>query len=745
MPLIKLPPLKLFGKKTTEQTARASGNTFLAMMFVNHSVQAALWKVEGEKIETLAQSSIKIFETDEDGLIQADQALQELGAGSEEVGEIIFGFDPQWVDEAGLLTDKKPFVKNLTEDLGLKPVGFVVITDALVQQIMAKNALASEVLVYIQDSMVYIFLLKQGKLVDQLAVGRSEDIIQDVVEGLARFATQLKGKDAYLPAKLVLASAVLSAPELDDAQQQITSYDWSENHPFVQAPVVESMAALDVLYAVVEQGGAAVAQSKGLKMKQAGQDALSGEEGTAAEDFGFASVDETTQGDNFQAPVRQVTTFGVPVSSDNLPEVPDHPVAESRNSNFRPKKTFAMPSFLKKLAHWYHHHPHKKMILGGAIGGVLALLLLLMAWVARSYQVALSVQLAEKVITKDVEILIDPAAANSNVAQQILKAPLETMKVEGQETAETTGVKLVGDKAKGTVTIFNKTTSVKNFAAGTKLAAGSLAFTLDSDASVSAAAVQENNPGSSTTNYGQLDVKVTASAIGADSNLGKDSALTIASFSTDTYAATAKEAFSGGSSREVRVVAVEDRTGVLSTLRKKLIAEAGQKLTEQSGNGTYYIPTAVAKVISEEYDSAAGEEADSVTVNLSLDVSGVVYRSEDLRPLLIEALKDDIPTGYQLIDEEPQFLSDTQQEATNSTKVTLTANVIAKARPPFDSGRTIESILNLPLRELNGTLTSREEIEQANYTLRPGLAKLFIRRVPKTADRVKLEITNQAN
>src|SRR5690606_33437967 len=157
---------------------------------------------------------------------------------------------------------------------------------------------------------------------------------------------------------------------------------------------------------------------------------------------------------------------------------------------------------------------------------------------------------------------------------------------------------------------------------------------------------------------------------GSESNLGKDTALTIANFSTDTYSAVAKDAFSGGSSREVRVVSAEDRTTVLQQLRAKLIDDAGKKLTEKSGDGTYYIPTAVARVLEEEYDGAVGAEADSVGLTLRLSVSGVVYRSEDLRPILEEALKEDIPEGYQLVDEEPQLLT-SSQEATSSTRVVL--------------------------------------------------------------------------
>jgi len=96
-----------------------------------------------------------------------------------------------------------------------------------------------------------------------------------------------------------------------------------------------------------------------------------------------------------------------------------------------------------------------------------------------------------------------------------------------------------------------------------------------------------------------------------------------------------------------------------------------------------------------------------------------------------------------LIDEEPELLTDTRQEATASTRVILDANVIAKARPPFNEQEVIQSILGLPLRELAGVLAERGEVDSAQYTLKPGIAHFFVRRVPNSAERVQLEVANQ--
>ena len=743
-------PLKIFGKQAKQPVAATSPHTFLCLMFVNRSTQAALWRVEGEEIVALSQSSLLSFEDDEDGLIKIDQALQELGPESENVNQVLFGFDPHWVNANGLNADKKTFIKSVTENLELQPVGFVVIADALVQQILSEDSMASEVLVYIQEDTVFIFLLKQGKLVDQLSVGRSEDIVQDIVEGLARFAQQLTGKDTYLPAKLMLASPVLSTTEVDDAQQQIANYNWSDNHPFVQAPVVESMVALDVLQAVVKQGGIAVAESKGLRGKQAKEGAaVAAGSASGAEDFGFANVDSPIEsGDNFEAPEsdgQQVTSFGVPINQDILPDESDSmpASASSPKPSYRPKSKLKMPKFISNIQRWYANHPHKKAIRSGALSGLAALVLLLIGWAAFAYRVVVSAQLAEAVIAKDLAIVIDPTASQSDPARQILKASLETTEVSGSDSLSTTGVTLEGERAAGTVNLFNKTTAPKTFVAGTPLSTGSVAFTLNDEVTV-ASASSEDSGNQTIITHGQTEAAVTASEIGAEGNIGGGTELTVDDFSLGTYSASAKETFSGGSSREVRVVAEEDQQDLLAQLTDALLADAAKQFSDQSGNGVYYALTNNNEVIEANYSAEVDEEADQLTLELTLEASAAKYNSADIWPLLQEALKDDIPEGYALVEEEPEFLSSPREEATDSGEtVTLDVSVKTKARPPFDQQRAIDVILGLSLEEAINRLVERPEIEQATYTLRPGFSRFFVSKMPNNADRVIVEISNE--
>src|SRR5262245_16634642 len=78
------------------------------------------------EVQVLFTSSVKDFDSVDECVVAADRALQELGAESEDVNEVVFGFEPSWVSPAGITDDKKPLLKKLTTELALKALGFVV-------------------------------------------------------------------------------------------------------------------------------------------------------------------------------------------------------------------------------------------------------------------------------------------------------------------------------------------------------------------------------------------------------------------------------------------------------------------------------------------------------------------------------------------------------------------------------------------------------------------------------------------
>jgi len=736
--------------KTQEASSAVPENSFIGLVFTDSGVRAVFWRIEaGRVILDQKKSAIHNFANDEEAIVATDEALNELVRESESVNEVVFGFDPKWVGETGLVKEKKPLIKKLTDSLSLKPVGFVVVTDALVQDIFSREKTVSQIVIYVQENTLYLMLLKKGKLVQQISVGRSETVVSDIVEGLARLNTD-GDEDGYLPAKMVLASLVLSDQDLQDIRTSIIGYDWADKHPFVQAPLIEKFQADQVLELVIEQGGLAVAETKGLTKSETTEEnsTAPSEKPEALEDFGFSNVDTKVIGDNFASVETKeekttATSFGIPIAEAELPKErkalrSDKEDDLEKNQVHQSKKPMAM----NKLFSWYQHHPHKKIILGGIVGGVIASIALFIGGLILSYKVEVNVELAEKIISKEVELTVDTTVATSNVEKLTLRGELEKAEYTDTKVIGTTGVKLVGEKATGQVTILNKTTSPKTFAAGTVFSTGTLNFTLNEETTVASASVTTSGT-SETKDYGKQDAKITASKIGADSNIAEETELTIASFDKSTYSASVLETFTGGSSREVRVISQEDKALVLSELKKTLVEKAQEDYKNKSGNGTYYALSGKQKVLTAEYSSEVGEEEDELALDLSMEFEAIRYLSEDIKPLAVDILKEDLPANYEFTAEDPEILTSPKEEATGSSQVVLTANVSARALPIFDQQNLLSILKGMPLSDVIGRTTERPEIKAASYQLKPGLVGAFVSTVPQAENRIIINIQEE--
>ncbi len=745
--------LPFISKKSKSSATEVVVDAFLGLVFSENGIRAAFWQVDGNQVVIKQQSAFYTFTNDDEAIIATDDALKELGKESEAVNEVVFGFDPKWVNDNGLVKEKRPFIKKLTENLSLKPVGFVVLTDAIIQDIFFREKTVSQILIYIQEAALSLILLKKGKVAQQISVGRSDDVVADIVEGLARFDKDKTDDGSYLPAKMVLASLVLTDLDLQDIRTKIINYDWADNHPFVQSPLIEKIMADRVLEIVIKQGGLAVAESRGLKLDDVDESILEKGKVDSSDsvDFGFSDVDTDLAGDNFTSvgsseQKAEATSFGIPISQEELPKERDNHLVKkplvSTNNQTATKFTNRKSGPMNKLLHWYHHHPHKKMILGGAVSGFLASIALLVGGLVFAYKVEVSVELTERVIAKEVELKVDTTVATSNVENLTLRGELEVEEYNGTKVTDTTGVKLVGEKAKGKITILNKTTSPKTFTAGTVFSSGSLNFTLDEEVTVASAEVTQSGT-SETKDYGKLDTQVTAAKIGAESNLAVERELTVANYDQGTYSALVKETFTGGSSREVRVISQEDKTLVLNDLKKELFKKAQEDYANKSGDGVYYVLSGKQVVVEADYGGELGEEADQLALELTMEFEAVRYSSEDIKPLAVEILKADLPAGYEFTDDAPEILTAPREEATSSSQIILEANVSAKALPKFDPSNLTSALRGIPLEAVSSKATERPEIRSASYSVKPSLAKMFVSTVPKADHRIIINILQE--
>lgn len=741
---------------------------FLALIITNVTVQAGLWKVAGGTIAVQSISSTQSYSDEKTLLVAADKALQELGKESEKTDEVVFGFELDWVDSVGIRDDKKPLLKSLSSELSLKPVGFVVIPEALLHSLQKKDPHCSLLLIQVAAHQLTVTLIRRGLIIVSERVGRSSDSISDVVEAIARFneVSRVGG----LPGKIIIAGVGIQTKVIRELQQELLGYTWPAHYDFVHTPVVEVYPEEMVVTSVIQEGGRAVAEAQGLLV---GLDAEAVGEPESQVDTGTA---EPIDLDTHQSPVQK--SFGIPIS---MPFNSASPIGSDSDleqgaqrdqvlqSDVVPVKQVSNPEDMYSASEVKQVSPmikkqtttrskqgggfqtvwkfHQKQIMGGFFAGIVVLAILALGSVFLFKNAVVTLDLREEFVSKEVAVTLDSSISDSNPAELLLKAEPTSTTVSGSDSIAASGIKLVGEKAKGTVTIFNKTDSSKTFEAGTELRSGNLRFVLDEEVQVASASVEENSSqGSETRVFGKVTVSATAQDIGAEFNIANDTELQVETFASSTYTAITESTFSGGSSREVRVVSEEDRQKVMDNLKEKLIGEAKTVFKDQARNGNQIIPTGQVEVVKATYDAAVGEEVSSLELEAELEVFAVSYAQDDIRPLVETVLNSELPEGYALSEEDPSILTDNSgNSATDSgtARVSIDLNISTKALPVLDNQMLKNSITGKVIEEASSILRDTRGIESAEVRLRPGFIQIFSKSLPTNPDKIRIEVLEE--
>lgn len=236
---------------------------FLAIEITANTVKTAVWQVKDRQTELVSLGSIQTWESvDNDDLLTAiDTSLAEALAGVEkEIDQVIFGLPETWVGEESIAETKKPILKLVCEKLGLKPVGFVVTTEAVVHYLQdTEGGPPSAILIHLSPDQVMVSMVAQGKLQGVQVVGRSDEIAMDVKEALVRF-----GDSVRWPNRMILYD---SKEDLEGKKQDLIAYDWQAKLHFLHVPQIEILPKDTTITAVALSGGAEVAKSLGMQVE----------------------------------------------------------------------------------------------------------------------------------------------------------------------------------------------------------------------------------------------------------------------------------------------------------------------------------------------------------------------------------------------------------------------------------------------------------------------------------------------
>jgi hypothetical protein len=705
------------------------------------TVQALLLKITMEESRILQKSPVLAYSDPETLLVRTDEALQELGKESENINEVLFVLEPAWLKDGDVVVGKKPLLQKITTELALRPIGFLLQSEAIIQNLLAHNPHFSAVLLLITSGQIAVTVLTQGKVGAPHFVGRSSDIASDLQEAFARYLHEKK--QAHLPGKLICASFTLTAEELIAAQQRLLDTSWGEKAPFVQAPTIDIIKPDLALSILAQQAGNAVmglqkAEIKSMESRKPTTAHSSQKEAVA---LGFSAVGHSNLAtvDDQERAVEVAkdflpTSFGIPIKQTQLAGSDDEELAVEVPGTASKKSN---PGSIGKLfGTTKTKHNTKLFIVGGFIAGLLAVGVGSYLWLLFFTRVEARIVPITKTIASDVTLTLDPKLPAPDPENLRIPAAAVTKTIKTQVSGTTSGIKIVGDKAKGEVTIYNKTAAQKTFAAGTVLQSGELQFVLEKEVTVDAATVQQSSSNSETKTFGEAKVAASAYVIGVESNIAEGQELTVANFDKSTYVAKSVGAFTGGSSREIRVVAQLDRDQLLAEAKKNILKDAQDQFTAESGNGTFILPTDEVVIKKATYSDELEAAADELVLDAEGTVTALSYKVADLVPLAQAVLGSKVPAGFMLSNDDPEILSAPSKNSAKQGVVVLEANLSATAVPQLDPSSLTLELAGKSVSEVPAVFANTGVIKSSSILFNPPLAARLLSTVPNDKSRI---------
>jgi len=470
--------------------------------------------------------------------------------------------------------------------------------------------------------------------------------------------------------------------------------------PFLHFPKVEILPAEFSIRSIALSGGSEVAQSIGLISPTAESEP---EIETApipthtASDLGFV-----TDTDIRQTP---------PPEPEPTPLVAPPPPAPVKPKFVMPKFVLPKFSFPKSSA----------LVL--VIIGIVAIFGLGIAayWMLPKASVTLFVT------PKHLEQQFDIVAGGADLPADKLE-----VSVSDEKTADTTGSKIVGDKATGSVTITNNVGTSRALAAGTVITSPSgLKFVLDESANVASASGDATN-----IQPGKVTVKVTASQIGADSNLSAGTIFRVGTFSSLETAGKNDAAFSGGTSRQAKAVSKDDITKLKTSLSDDLKSKAREELMKQlSGDQTIIAESITLQVTSEDFNHKEGDEADSLNLKLSIKAQGLAVSKSELDKIVADQIGPEIPSGFSL--DKSEISQNFSVKKTDKTTVTFQAKVTAILLPDINTTEVAKNISGKYPDQARDYLATLPSVGQIDILITPKLPS-FLATLPRVAKNITI-------
>lgn len=715
---------------------------FLALEIGMDCVRTASWEmVEGQVSIIQVGSSEAVDINNPEELLQAiDTSLIQAQMGVEpEPNQMILSVPDSWLVESKIAKDKMQVLKYISDKLEIKIIGFVVTLDAVIQYLEKQKGQPINLIVLgLSAEEVAVSLIKNSQAVGTQVVGRSDDLGSDVKEGLARFE-DVKA----LPAHMVLYDG---NSDLEQYQQDLIDYDWQAELPFLHIPKIDRLTGDEIIKAVVMIAGPSsiATQTDSVEPDEEPSSEVEPLVPDLQQEFGFEDTTIVGSGDELES---QTTAADDNVEAVDLMPEPEEIDEQEVIAPTESATTQSKPWWSRLLSSRQSSTriPRQFAPIKLLIGLVIALVLILIAMgaglAAMHYlpSASATVYLEPTLETRQLRYTVVADGASEPESGVVAGTNFSTDITANTQTLAS-GEKLVGDRAKGTVTLFNRTDTVKNFAAGTRLTgpAGKI-YTLDVQVTMASASATEKPDLSVTIEPAKVDVAVTALDIGADYNLDSGTELAVANFDKSSYIARATTGISGGTSRQITAVSQTD----VDNMRRQVTAQIEQKIAAavnqaQPGANAAVLLSDGSDTKKETLSAKVGEEANIVTLDVSTKVRSLTYS----KAAVIEVLRaqgDPVISQIQLPRPEDIEITTLNTRELGEDKVEVEAKIQIKVLPILDISEIKKNLAGKNPKITEEHFVKLTGFKRVEIDARPKWLGRFLQ-LPRDPDRFSIEI-----
>ncbi|MEK7451084.1 MAG: baseplate J/gp47 family protein, partial [Patescibacteria group bacterium] len=744
---------------------KSNSSYFLALVLENEKVNAVIFEeIEGKiKIvgneEKYFNDSIEKISPEEmlDALDKAiSQAEQSLPNNTQAL-KTIFGVKEDWVENNRIKKDYLLKLKKVSDELGLTPIGFLIVSEAVCHLLeKEEGAPVSAIFIDPGEKFVTVSLIRAGRII--------EAKVSEIHESLAFTVDSLL---KHFTSSDILPSRIIIFESSEDIVQEFIGHQWSRSLPFLHLPQITTLpAGFDakaVLLGAASQMGFEVLdeiiekeERQEFKIEKDLEEVVKPEEpkeepveepkeeiaAKPIEYFGFVKDQDVVK--SLPKKIVEEPKLEEKIIAERIEEIPEELKAEGVEENQMVIKDFIF-GLLKIIKKSFAKRPsfHIPSFSGGktifVFLGIFILIMGFFVFYIFGVKATIIVKVDPKIISENQDVIFSSTSPTS-LADNIISGEFVTVSKDTQASTPATGKKDVGDKAKGTVTIFNLSKNTKTLSAGTEISlTNDLKFVLDNSVTVASASSSTDSNFNVITKPSTVSVNITADQLGKESNLPSGTKFSVSSFDTSDLIAKNDNPFSGGTKKQVTVVSKDDVSKLTSDLTKTQEQSARNDLLKNLPSDKNLLPAFIDETVSKKVlDTNIGDEAATVTLKGEVTYEGLSFSKNELVNLAKSVLANKIPNAP-AINYDNIKVDVTNIKVKNDKEINANLSIKALLLPKIETNKILSQIKGISYKEAENKFLSISQVSDVTISSSPNIP-FFPKNLPRNAGNITIVI-----